>query len=221
MCNQNTDAAFQLIKKVRMKRIFVTGIGTDVGKTIVSAVLVEALNADYWKPVQTGSFFSNDTKEVKRIVSNKKSIFHPECYLLKQPMSPHAAAELEGVEIQMEQLDLPKTKNHLIIEGAGGLMVPLNRKYFMIDLIQKFDAEVVLVVKNYLGSINHTLLSIDALKHRGIKILGLIINEEPHELSESIILQYSGLKLLGRIDKEPVIKKEMIEKYAAQFKFLG
>jgi dethiobiotin synthetase len=117
----------------------------------------------------------------------------------------------------MEQLQLPNTNNHLIIEGAGGLMVPLNRKYFMIDLIQKFDAEVILVVKNYLGSINHTLLSIDALKHRGIKIMGIIINEEPHELSESIILQYSGLKLLGRIDKEPIIKKEVIEKYSKNF----
>lgn len=200
-----------------MKKIFVTGIGTDVGKTVVSAVLVEALKADYWKPVQTGSFFSSDTREVKRIVSNTKSVFHPETYSLKQPMSPHAAAELEGVEIQMDLLQLPNTTNHLIIEGAGGLMVPLNRKYFMIDLIQKFNAEVILVVKNYLGSINHTLLSIDALKQRGIKIMGIIINEEPHELSESIILQYSGLKLLGRIDKEPIIKKEVIEKYAKNF----
>ncbi|HET6225481.1 MAG TPA: dethiobiotin synthase, partial [Bacteroidia bacterium] len=143
-----------------MKTIFVTGIGTDVGKTIVSAVLVEALKADYWKPVQTGSFFSRDTTEVKRIVSNTKSQFFPESYLLKQPMSPHAAAELEGLEIQIDQIKLPATNNHLIIEGAGGLMVPLNRKYFMIDLIEKFNAEVILVVKNYLGSINHTLLSV-------------------------------------------------------------
>ncbi len=204
-----------------MKKIFVTGIGTDIGKTVVSAVLVEALKADYWKPVQTGSFFSRDTAEVKRVVSNSKSQFHPESYSLKQPMSPHAAAELEGVEIQMEKICLPDTKNHLIIEGAGGLMVPLNRQYFMIDLIQKFDAEVVLVVKNYLGSINHTLLSIDVLKHRGVKIMGIIINEEPHELSESIILQYSGLKLLGRIQKEGMIKKEVIQRYAKEFEWMG
>jgi dethiobiotin synthetase len=200
-----------------MKRIFVTGIGTDIGKTVVSAVLVEALKADYWKPVQTGSFFSRDTVEVKRVTTNTKSQFHPESYLLKQPMSPHAAAELEGVEIQMEQINLPVTTNHLVIEGAGGLMVPLNKKYFMIDLIEKFDAEVVLVVKNYLGSINHTLLSIDVMKARGLKIMGIIINEEPHTLSENIILQYSGLKLLGRINKEGMIKKEVIEKYAKEF----
>jgi dethiobiotin synthetase len=204
-----------------MKKIFVTGIGTDIGKTVVSAVLVEALKADYWKPVQTGSFFSRDTVEVKRIISNTKSQFHPESYLLKQPMSPHAAAELEGVEIQMDQIKLPDTTNHLVIEGAGGLMVPLNRNYFMIDLIQKFDAEVILVVKNYLGSINHTLLSIDVLKSRGLKIMGIIINEEPHALSENIILQYSGLKLLGRIEKEGMIKKEVIEKYAKGFEWMA
>lgn len=203
-----------------MKRIFVTGIGTDIGKTVVSAVLVEALKADYWKPVQTGSFFSRDTVEVKRIISNTKSQFHPESYLLKQPMSPHAAAELEGVEIQMDQIRLPDTKNHLIIEGAGGLMVPLNKQYFMIDLIQKFNADVILVVKNYLGSINHTLLSIDVLKNRGVNIMGIVINEEPHELSENIILQYSGLKLLGRINKEGMIKKEVIERYAKGFSTL-
>lgn len=203
-----------------MKKIFVTGIGTDIGKTVVSAVLVEALKADYWKPVQTGSFFSRDTVEVKRIISNTKSQFHPESYSLKQPMSPHAAAELEGVEIHMDQINLPETSNHLVIEGAGGLMVPLNRHHFMIDLIQKFDAEVVLVVKNYLGSINHTLLSIDVLKSRGLKIMGIIINEEPHELSENIILQYSGLKLLGRIEKEGMIKKEVIEKYAKGFEWM-
>jgi dethiobiotin synthetase len=203
-----------------MKKIFVTGIGTDIGKTVVSAVLVEALKADYWKPVQTGSFFSRDTVEVKRIITNTKSQFHPESYLLKQPMSPHAAAELEGVEIQMDQINLPETSNHLVIEGAGGLMVPLNRNYFMIDLIQKFDAEVILVVKNYLGSINHTLLSIDVLKSRGLKIMGIVINEEPHALSENIILQYSGLKLLGRIEKEGMIKKEVIEKYAKGFEWM-
>jgi dethiobiotin synthetase len=203
-----------------MKKIFVTGIGTDIGKTVVSAVLVEALKADYWKPVQTGSFFSRDTVEVKRIISNTKSQFHPESYLLKQPMSPHAAAELEGVEIHMDQINLPQTTNHLVIEGAGGLMVPLNRNHFMIDLIQKFDAEVILVVKNYLGSINHTLLSIDVLKSRGLKIMGIIINEEPHALSENIILQYSGLKLLGRIEKEGMIKKEVIEKYAKDFEWM-
>lgn len=203
-----------------MRKIFVTGIGTDVGKTVVSAVLTEALKADYWKPVQTGSFFSTDTAKVQKWVSNSESKFHPEGYLLKQYMSPHAAAELEGTEINIDNITLPQTNNTLIIEGAGGLMVPLNRKQFMIDLIKKFDAEVVLVIQNYLGSINHSLLSIDALKSRGLKITGIVLNGPPHQLSEDIILDYSGLKLLGRINKETELNKEVIASYAKQFEYL-
>ena len=185
-----------------MRKIFITGIGTDVGKTVVSSVLAEALKADYWKPVQTGSFFSTDTAKVQKWVSNPISKCHPEGYLLKQYMSPHAAAELEGIDIGLTDLKLPETTNStLIMEGAGGLMVPLNRKEFMIDMIKKFDAEVVLVIQNYLGSINHSLLSIDQLKSRGLKILGIVYNGAPHQLSEDIILDYSGLKVLGRINK--------------------
>lgn len=203
-----------------MRRIFVTGIGTDVGKTVVSAVLTEALKADYWKPVQTGSFFSTDTAKVQKWVSNTESKFHPEGYLLKQYMSPHAAAELEGMEIDVNSISLPNTNNNIIIEGAGGLMVPLNRKEFMIDLIKKFDAEVILVIQNYLGSINHSLLSIDALKSRGMNILGIVLNGPPHQLSEDIILDYSGLKLLGRINKEAELNAEVISRYAKEFEYL-
>lgn len=203
-----------------MRKIFVTGIGTDVGKTVVSSVLVEALNADYWKPIQTGSFFSTDTTKLQKWVSNSESKFHPEGYLLKQYMSPHAAAELEGIEIDIDSICLPETKNTLIIEGAGGLMVPLNRKHFMIDLITKFDAEVVLVIQNYLGSINHSILSIDALKNKGTNILGIVFNGPPHELSKDIIMDYCGLKLLGRINKESEINKEVISRYAKEFEYL-
>ncbi len=204
-----------------MRRIFVTGIGTDVGKTVVSAVLTEALKADYWKPVQTGSFFSTDTAKVQKWVSNTESKFHPEGYLLKQYMSPHAAAELEGMEIDVNSIQLPQTNNNIIIEGAGGLMVPLNRKQFMIDLIKKFDAEVILVIQNYLGSINHSLLSIDALKSRNMNILGIVLNGPPHKLSEDIILDYSGLKLLGRINKEAELNQEVISRYAKEFEYLS
>ncbi|MGZ4055272.1 MAG: dethiobiotin synthase [Bacteroidia bacterium] len=203
-----------------MRKIFVTGIGTDVGKTVVSSVLTEALKADYWKPIQTGSFFSTDTAKVQKWVSNTDSKFHPEGYLLKQYMSPHAAAELEGINIDLDMLKLPETNNTLVIEGAGGLMVPLNREVFMVDIIKKFDAEVVLVIQNYLGSINHSILSIDALKQRGVKILGLVFNGAPHELSEQIIVKYSGLKLLGRINKEKDLNCDVISQYAKEFEYL-
>ncbi len=203
-----------------MRKIFVTGIGTDVGKTVVSSVLVEALKADYWKHVQTGSFFSTDTVKVQKWISNSESKVHPEAYLLKQYMSPHAAAELENTEIDLSTINIPNISNTLVIEGAGGLLVPLNRKEFMIDMIQKFDAEVVLVIQNYLGSINHTLLSVEALKSRGLKILGMVFNGPPHQLSEDIILEHTGLKLLGRINKETELNKEVIARYAKEFEYL-
>ncbi|MCX6295761.1 MAG: dethiobiotin synthase [Bacteroidetes bacterium] len=203
-----------------MRKIFISGIGTDVGKTVVSSVFVEALKADYWKPVQTGSFFSTDTAKVKKWISNPISKLHPEGYLLKQYMSPHAAAEIEGVEINLDALVLPETSNTLIMEGAGGLMVPLNKTMFMIDIIKKFDAEVVLVIQNYLGSINHSILSIDVLKQRGYNILGIVFNGPSHELSEEIILKYSGLKLLGRINKEKELNAEVISRYAKEFEYL-
>jgi len=171
-----------------MKPLFITGIGTDIGKTIVSAVLVEKLQADYWKPVQSGDLDNSDTMKVKRLVSNNFSVFHPEAYRLTQPFSPHKSAELDGLEIAIEQIIIPATNRQLIIEGAGGLMVPLNNRGDMIiDLIKKLDAEVVLVSKNYLGSINHTLLSIDVLENRGIKIKTIVFNGQADNYSEDII----------------------------------
>ncbi len=201
-----------------MKRIFVTGIGTDVGKTVVSAILSEALSADYWKPVQTGSYFSTDADKIRKYVANTTTKIHPESFVLKQYMSPHAAAELEGMQITLEKIVAPETTNTLVIEGAGGIMVPLNNTEFIIDMIEQLKAEVVLVIQNYLGSINHSILSIDALRFRGIPVMGLVFNGPPHKLSEDIILSYSGLKCLGRIQKESVINKEVVSKYAEQFR---
>lgn len=200
-----------------MKKIFVTGIGTDVGKTVVSAILCEALQADYWKPVQTGSYFSTDSDKLRKYLSNPRTQIHPEAYVLKQYMSPHAAAELEGKQITLDAIHVPQTENTLIIEGAGGIMVPLNDREFIVDLIRKCDATVVLVIQNYLGSINHSMLSIDALKFRSIPVMGIVFNGPPHKLSEDIILEYSGLKCLGRIQKESVINRDVISRYAEQF----
>lgn len=200
-----------------MRKIFVTGIGTGVGKTVISAVLVQALKADYWKPVQTGVEFGSDTDRLKKLVSNESSVFHPEAYSFKAPIAPHASALAENTHLDFENINLPETNNTLVIEGAGGLLVPLNEKYFIIDLIKKFDAETVLVVQNYLGSINHTLLSIEALKNRNIHVLGIIISGIENQMSEKIILQHSGLPLLGRMHREANITPEIICKYEAHF----
>jgi dethiobiotin synthetase len=201
-----------------MRKLFVTGIGTDVGKTVVSAILAEALQADYWKPVQTGSYFSTDSDTIRKYLSNSVSTVHPEAYVLRQYMSPHAAAELEGEIIELSKIQLPQAKNNIIIEGAGGIMVPLNKKEFILDLIQKVEAEIVLVIQNYLGSINHTLLSLDVLRLRNIPVYGVIFNGPPHQLSEDIILSYSGVRCIGRVMKEPMINKEVIKHYADEFR---
>tara|TARA_B100000683_G_C12492968_1_gene555226 strand:+ start:2493 stop:3104 length:612 start_codon:yes stop_codon:yes gene_type:complete len=199
-------------------KLFVTGIGTEVGKTVVSAILTEALQADYWKPVQAGDLDYSDTQKVKDMVSNSKSTFYTETFALNHPMSPHAAAERDGIDISLNDFKIPETENHLIIEGAGGLMVPLNRKDCIIDLIEGIDAEVVLVSRNYLGSINHTLLSVEAIVSRGISIKGIIFNDVENVDTESVIIEMTGLKYLGRVEMEVDLTQEVISNYASKFR---
>ena len=199
-----------------MKRYFVTGIGTDVGKTIASAISVEAMGADYWKPIQAGDLHQTDTMKVQSLVSNKQSVFYPETYRLTKPMSPHAAAFYDKVEINPDDVLLPKHGRNLIIEGAGGLMVPLSKDFLMIDLIEKLGAEVILISQNYLGSINHTLLSAEALKNRNITVKGIIFNGQSVNTTETFICEYTGLKVLLRIDNEKIIDKKTILKYASK-----
>ena len=198
-----------------MKKYFITGIGTDVGKTVASAILVETLQADYWKPIQAGDLHQTDTMTVKNLVSNKQSVFHPETYRLTKPMSPHAAAFYDNLQINPENILLPKHTRTLIIEGAGGLMAPLNDDFLMIDLIEKLNAEVILVSQNYLGSINHTLLSVEALQKRNIPVKGIIFNGKPLDTTENFIQEYTHLNFLFRIDNEPTIDKQTILKYAS------
>ncbi|MFV1448863.1 dethiobiotin synthase [Maribacter sp. HS] len=198
-----------------MQKIFVTGISTEVGKTIASAIFVEALKADYWKPVQAGDLENTDTDKVKRLISNDRSKFHSSSYNLKFPMSPHAAAEIEGVTIDRFHINEPETDNNLIIEGSGGILVPLNDEDTMFDIIMP-DYKVVVVSRNYLGSINHSLLTIQWLLHKGYEVSVLFSGEaNPH--TENIILHKTGVSLIGRIDEEKEFTKEVIKKYADKF----
>ena len=191
---------------------FVTGIDTDSGKTLVSAILCEALGADYWKPVQAG--LPTDSATIRELVTNPASTIHSETYRLKTPASPHAAAKLDGVRIEITDFVLPRTINDLIIEGAGGCLVPLNEHDFVIDLAHQFNTEIILVADLYLGSINHTLLTIRELKHRQLNVKGIIFNGKPNPESEEIILQHAGLPCLLRIDREEKVDKNLIKKYA-------
>ncbi len=202
------------------KHYFITGIGTDVGKTIISAILVEALKADYWKPVQCGDLDNSDTHKIKGLISNSESVFHPEAYRLEHPFSPHKAADLEGTRIEKERIILPETNNTLIVEGAGGLMVPLTDTFLVIDLIAQLQAEVILVSRNYLGSINHTLLSIATLKSRNIPIKGIVFNGDTDTYSEEVILAHSQLKCLARVPFTATLDKAFIQQQAKKLAML-
>ncbi len=203
------------VENDRMK-IFVTGISTDVGKTIVSAILTEALHADYWKPVQAGGLDHTDSDTVRELISNNKSVVHPERYRLVTPASPHLAASIDGIVIEKDKIIEPHTDNHLIVEGAGGLFVPINDLENVIDLI-KPEYKVVIVSRHYLGSINHTLMTIETLWSRGIDILGIVFSGNQNLPTEKLILDRTGLKMIGRIDEEPYFDKNVVREYAEIF----
>ena len=197
-------------------KIFITGIGTDVGKTIASAIVVEALEADYWKPIQAGDIDNSDSHKIQRYISNDKTVIHNNSYKLNTPASPHYAAEVDGTKIELAKIIEPKTDNHLVIEGAGGILVPLNDSDCIIDLIQK-DYKVIVVSRHYLGSINHTLLTIEALKNRKISVAGIIFSGDENKATEEIILKKSGAKFIGRIENEPYFDQNVIRYYADKF----
>jgi dethiobiotin synthetase len=198
-------------------KLFITGISTDVGKTIASAIIVEALQADYWKPIQAGDLNHSDTHKVQSLVSNSQSHFHSNSYALQTPASPHLAAAIDGLTIAMNQIQEPKTNNHLVVEGAGGILVPLNETQSVVDLIQP-DYKVIVVSRHYLGSINHTLLTIEALKNRQIQVAGIIFSGDENTSSESIILSRTAVPFLGRIAQEPFFDTNVILEYAELFR---
>lgn len=200
-----------------MNTYFITGISTEVGKTIASAIVTEALEADYWKPVQAGELDYSDTHKLKELVSNDISQYHDNSYSLETPMSPHAAAEIDKIVITLSEIKRPKTKNRLVIEGAGGLLVPLNDTDTIIDLIQPKD-KVIVVSRHYLGSINHTLLTIEALKQRNLTVAGIIFSGEKHPTTEAIIESKTQVPVIGRIDEEPYFDQNVIREYAGLFK---
>ena len=198
-------------------KLFITGIGTDVGKTIASAILTQALEADYWKPIQAGDLDHSDSYKVKQFISNSTSQIFENSYKLNTAASPHLAAAIDGITIELQYIKEPKTKNHLVIEGAGGILVPLNDSDCIIDLIKK-DYKVIMVSRHYLGSINHTLLTYEALKNRNIPIAGIIFSGDENKATEEIILKKTGAKFIGRIDNEPYFDQNVIQYYADKFR---
>jgi dethiobiotin synthetase len=198
-------------------KLFITGISTDVGKTIASAIIVEALQADYWKPIQAGDLEHSDTHKVQSLITNTQSQFHPNSYALQTPASPHLAAVKDGITIDLKQIKEPQTTNHLVIEGAGGILVPLNDTESVVDIIQP-DYKVIVVSRHYLGSINHTLLTVEALQNRKIQVAGIIFSGEENTSSEQIILNRTGVICIGRIGEEPYFDTNVIVEYADLFR---
>jgi len=196
---------------------FITGSSTAVGKTIASAIITETLEADYWKPIQAGELDNTDTHKVARLLSNDQTKLLDSAFNLTGFMSPHAAAEIDEVIISAKKIKRPTTKNNLVIEGAGGLMVPLNNSETIADLIKPSD-KVIVVSRHYLGSINHTLLTIEALKQRKLNVFGILFSGDPNPATEQIIEKMSGAFILGRIEEEPYFDQNVIKEYAEKFK---
>ncbi|GEP88923.1 dethiobiotin synthetase [Chitinophaga terrae (ex Kim and Jung 2007)] len=200
------------------ERIFITGIGTGVGKTVTAACITEALKADYWKPVQTGLLEGADTDTIKELLSNDVSVCHPELWKLELPASPHLAAREEQVKIEPGAIisraaDLQPVGRRLVIEGAGGLMVPLNDDYFTADLIRELGAKAIVVAQNYLGSINHALLTAGMLRRLGIHVLGWVFTGDYHS-NEDDVVKWSGYPKIGRIPRAQHVDKSFVQQQA-------
>ena len=163
-----------------METIFITGIGTGIGKTLISAIVAEALDADYWKPIQAGTEGATDSQLVKSWLTNGDARVQPELYLLNQPASPHIAAQSQNTRISVQKIceAVPRNNRNLIIEGAGGLMVPINDQEFVADLIAALGCKVIIVSRNYLGSINHSILTASVARQKKLPILGWVFNDQ-------------------------------------------
>ena len=186
------------------KRIVICGTDTDVGKTIVSSFFVQGLNAVYWKPIQSGTEEGTDTKTVCNLLDLEPNRYLSERYKFKAPVSPHWAAEKESRLIEPNNLNLPELEKLIIIETAGGLMVPLNRNWLQIDQLKIWGSPIILVARSGLGTLNHTLLSLEALKSRNIKILGIVLNGPPHNDNPKTLEQFGDTKILARL---PIFEK--------------
>ncbi len=183
------------------KQFFVTGTDTNVGKTVVSAMLTIGLGAAYWKPIQSGLDPITDTEFVREVTQLDAEHFVPERFKLTQPLSPHAAAAHDGVAISLSDFNLPPVSQpYLVVEGAGGLLVPLNPHDLIVDLIKHLQLPVCLVTRSSLGTINHTLLSLMALRQAQIPILGVVINGPRNPSNRAAIEYYGQVKILGELE---------------------
>lgn len=184
-------------------KIFVTGTDTGIGKTVVSAMMTLGLSATYWKPIQSGLKEETDTEFVRRVTELSDTHFKDERYRLNEPLSPHASAAIDGFSISLTDFQVPDFKtDYLIAEGAGGLMVPINDEAMIIDLIAYLKLPVLMVARSKLGTLNHTFLSLEALRSRDIPIIGLIMNGPKNESNRKAIEKYGNIEVIGEIENQ-------------------
>ena len=205
-----------------VQTVFVTGIGTGVGKTVISTIIAEALQADYWKPIQAGYDEGTDSDWVRSMLSNSRSKVYPEVYRFQLAASPHISAREESRVISLEKIFAAFSQHiapgrRLVMEGAGGLMVPLNEHELVMDLVKKLNAKIILVSRHYLGSINHSLLTAQVCRQKNLRVAGWIFNDSFMDY-ETDIVQWSGYPKLATIGSLPVIDKQMIKEKAAEVK---
>lgn len=192
-------------------RVFVTGTDTDAGKTIVSAWLCLHSGADYWKPIQSGHPPDRDADTVARLSGAR---IHPERHLLRAPLSPHEAAALEGVRIELDDFRLPQTSSPLVIEGAGGVLVPLNETATMLDLMERLGAPVLIAAKSGLGTINHTCLTLAALRSRNLPVLGVVLSGPPHPANRQAIEHFGSVAVLAELPPLAPLTREALKRIA-------
>ena len=209
--------ATELGAEPQAPRLVVCGTDTDVGKTVVSAWLVQGLGAHYWKPVQSGLEGGGDRSSLARLLPEAADRLLPEAYRLSRPLSPHWAAELDGVAIEPERLELPAGAGPLVVETAGGVLVPLRRDWLQIEQLQRWRLPVLLVARSGLGTLNHTLLSLEALRLRGVPVLGLVLNGPPHEDNPRTLEQLGGVPVLAELPPlQPLSAAALARQWQAQ-----
>lgn len=199
---------------MKSKKVFVAGTDTGVGKTLVAAILTAGMeNGFYWKPIQSGTRQGTDTQSVREMTGLAQDRFLPETYRLNHPLSPHAAARREGVQIHLDDFRLPTQADGLVVEGAGGIMVPINEKHLMLDVMKKLALPVILVARSTLGTINHTLLSLDALNRQGLTILGVVMNGPKNRSNKNAIEHYGKTRILLEIEPLRAITRDALANY--------
>ena len=203
----------------QQRRVFVTGTDTDVGKTVVSAILAQGWGARYWKPLQAGTEGGTDSQAVASWLGQDRVL--PEHAVLSRPLSPNQAAEQDGVSLELASIQLPAWPGPLVVEGAGGLMVPLNQQHTMLDLMARLGLPVVLVARSGLGTLNHSLLSLAMLKARGLKLLGLILVGEHNPLNQRDIQHFGQAEIIGRVPPLAQLNARSFQQVFDGFQLVG